>query len=89
MTCRIDEVRAIACIGSMETRIVFYQAPLTGCEADASALAEIISRNADHSANFQTSLLLSSHGPVLKAHVAEAAECIFSIHADAALFYFA
>jgi hypothetical protein len=64
-------------------------APLTGCEADASALAEIISRNADHSANFQTSLLLSSHGPVLKAHVAEAAECIFSIHADAALFYFA
>jgi hypothetical protein len=64
--------------------------PLSGCEADAMALADILARNADRSANFQNKLVLAAKGPVLKAQVAKAAEDIFSTKdAEVLLFYFA
>jgi hypothetical protein len=64
--------------------------PLSGCVADATALRDMLARNADDSANFQHQLLVSSETTINKTHVAKAFTEIFSIKdAQLALFYFA
>ncbi|MGB9367721.1 MAG: caspase family protein [Xanthobacteraceae bacterium] len=64
--------------------------PLKGCEADATALGNLLKRHADESANFQRLLILSSEEKVTKSKLVAMINEIFSNkNADVALFYFA
>ncbi|WP_035660680.1 caspase family protein [Bradyrhizobium sp. Ec3.3] len=64
--------------------------PLSGCEADATAVRDAIAKNADGSPNFKVNLLLASKRQVTKAGVVGAfRETFSSKDASIALFYFA
>lgn len=68
----------------------YAHSPLSGCEADATAMHDSLARNYDRSANFQSQLFLSSKTNVLKKHIVEAFNRVFSIKgAEVAVFYFA
>jgi Caspase domain len=66
----------------------YRHAPLYGCVNDANAIAHVLGRNYDGSANFQCKKLLSSHSSITKACVREKVEELFAQPADIALFYF-
>jgi uncharacterized caspase-like protein len=64
--------------------------PLAGCEADAEAMLSALSRHADGSANFQQQTLLSSKKTILRSHLVQGINEVFSIKdAEVAVFYFA
>lgn len=70
----------------------YKQQPLTGCVADAKAIAAILARNDDQeqSANFQREVYISSEKTITKAELVAAFVHLFSIkNADVAVFYFA
>jgi uncharacterized caspase-like protein len=64
--------------------------PLSGCEADATALAQALAKHDDGSANFQYRLHVSSKERINKSDVVEKVDTLFAIKdADLAVFYFA
>ena len=67
----------------------YAQVPLAGCVADASALADALERNYDHSVNFYVKRLLSGSTEVTRAVLREQMHPLFSGEFEAAIFYFA
>ena len=63
----------------------YPQCPLMGCENDANAIEHILSRNADHSANFSVKKMLNVRTKgELKKHIVDC----FAGNNEIALFYF-
>lgn len=67
----------------------YDEAPLSGCEADATELARILGRDFDDTRNFHCELYLASKASVLKSDLVKAATEIFTTKdLGIALFYF-
>jgi uncharacterized caspase-like protein len=65
-------------------------APLRGCVADATALTELLARDADGTPNFACTTMASAKAPVTRASLRAAVRRLFSNrNIDLALFYFA
>jgi hypothetical protein len=65
-------------------------APLSGCVADARAVAELLTRHADGSPNFDVRLITSPPKPITRSILREAIRRLFGHDvADIALLYFA
>jgi uncharacterized caspase-like protein len=63
--------------------------PLRGCVADAEAIAELLTRNADGSPNFTCKLLVSSAERVLQATLRKQITQLFAKEADMVVLFFA
>jgi uncharacterized caspase-like protein len=62
--------------------------PLTGCVADATAMANLLEANGDGSPNFAVQLLTSPSSPVDKAALRRTVTTLFAGNNDTALLYF-
>lgn len=68
----------------------YSRSPLAGCEADALAVAELLGRNADESANFQSRTLVARDGAITRAVLRQGLQELFGKHdADCLVFFFA
>jgi hypothetical protein len=67
----------------------YPRSPLTGCVADAEAVARSLGRHHDRSLNFQVDKLLSSEGAVTQQVLTERVERLFERKTDVTVFYFA
>lgn len=67
----------------------YMTSPLAGCVNDATRMAELLSRHADGSPNFECRKLVAPGAQVTRTSLKEAVDFLFKKQAEVALFFFA